>query len=134
MMAESNTAPVGAKGAPTDATSSRQNAIRATERLLEAAKDLHSSLRTGEAVYRKGLDSLREGVGVALAMDAVRAGAARTQLSECLEEFERCRHEVRLSLIVAGLDEGMSLGELGKAWGFSRQMASRYAEEARNRA
>ena len=67
-------------------------------------------------------------------MDAVRAGAARLQLSECLEEFERCRHEVRLSLIVAGLDEGMSLGELGKAWGFSRQMASRYAEEARNRA
>jgi hypothetical protein len=134
MMAESNTAPVGAKGAPTDATSSRQNAIRATERLLEAAKELHSSLRVGEAVYQKGLDGLRGDLSIAMTMDAVQAGVARVQLSECLEEFERCRHEVRLSLIAAGRDEGMSLGELGKAWGFSRQMASRYAEEARNRA
>jgi hypothetical protein len=51
-------------------------------------------------------------------------------MTDALDQFERLRHRSRLSLVVAGLDEGMTIGQFGRAWGFSRQLAARYAKEA----
>ncbi len=56
---------------------------------------------------------------------------ARLALREAFDQFEHQRHRTRLALVRAGLEEGMTIGELGRAWGFSRQLAARYAKECR---
>jgi hypothetical protein len=48
-----------------------------------------------------------------------------------MNEVESARHKVRRMAFARGLEEGMSIGELGRIWGFSRQLAARYAKEAR---
>lgn len=115
-------------------TDHRDAAIRETKQILEAAKTLHASLRANESVYRRGLKALEQGKDVATILGAVDVKSARQQLNETLEAFEHCRHQVRLALTAAGMDEGMTISDTGRAWGVSRQLASRYAHEALDQA
>ena len=108
-----------------------KTAARDTRTLLESARALRSHLRTVEAVYRRTLKSVENGNGASLTLNAEEAGRARQELTEALRDFEQCRHNARLSLIAAELDEGRSIGEIGRTWGFSRQLAAKYAKEAR---
>ncbi|HTU38263.1 MAG TPA: hypothetical protein VMF35_09605 [Acidimicrobiales bacterium] len=48
-----------------------------------------------------------------------------------LGELERARHRVRTAVFALGLAEGMTIGELGRLYGFSRQLAARIAAEVR---
>ena len=48
-----------------------------------------------------------------------------------LDELERARHRVRTAVFALGLSEGMTIGELGRLYGFSRQLAARVAAEVR---
>ena len=56
----------------------------------------------------------------------------RHSLTESIEQLESARHQSRLSLVAVGLREGMTIGDFGRIWGISRQLASRYAREARS--
>jgi hypothetical protein len=109
----------------------REEAIRELELLLSSAEEVRASVRSTEVRYRKGLKLLKEGIEVSVALDQVHAGSARLSLTKTLASFELARHRTRLALIAFGLAEGMTIGELGRSWGFSRQLASRYAKEAR---
>ena len=112
-------------------TGAREAAIRETERLIEVAKQLHASLRANEAVYRKGLKDLQKGLPIAATLEDVDVRVARQRLNDALEALEYSRHQVRLALTAAGLEEGMTVADTGRAWGVSRQLASRYARETR---
>lgn len=48
-----------------------------------------------------------------------------------LDELERARHRVRQAVFALGLTEGMTIGDLGRLYGFSRQLAARIAREVR---
>ncbi len=48
-----------------------------------------------------------------------------------LDELERARHRVRKAVFALGLSEGMTIGALGRIYGFSRQLAARIAREVR---
>ena len=50
-------------------------------------------------------------------------------LSEALFELDKCRRASQLASFRSALEHGMSINELAQIWGFSRQMASRYAKE-----
>jgi hypothetical protein len=50
---------------------------------------------------------------------------------DLLKAHAHARHQVRLGVIGLCLDSGMSIGDVGRLYGFSRQMASRYAKEVR---
>lgn len=110
----------------------RQAAIRELECLLASAQELRVSVRTSEAVYRKELKILKDRGSVSQALREAHAGTARMVLTDALGSFDLARHNSRLTLFAAGLAEDMTIGELGRAWRFSRQLASRYAKEARN--
>ena len=109
----------------------RDAAIRETEDLIETAKELHAALRKNEAVYRRGLKALQQGKPVAAILEDVGVRDARLQLNDALEALEHHRRQVRLALTSAGLDEGMTIADTGRAWGFSRQLAARYAMQTR---
>lgn len=55
---------------------------------------------------------------------------ARATANEALNAVIQARHEVRVRVVRAGLDEGMTIGELARQFNFSRQLGSRYAKEA----
>ena len=48
-----------------------------------------------------------------------------------LDALERARHRVRQGVFALGLSEGMTIGDLGRLYGFSRQLAARIAREVR---
>ena len=50
-----------------------------------------------------------------------------------MSEFESARHRFRLAMVAVSLDDGMNAAQIGQAFAFSRQLASRYLKEARER-
>jgi hypothetical protein len=109
----------------------RNAASQEIEELLESAKRLRADLRVKETAYRRTSRLLERGAPLEEVMEASGARSARQELTDAMADFERHRHSTRLSLTAAALAEGMSIGEIGRAWGFSRQLAARYAREAR---
>jgi hypothetical protein len=53
------------------------------------------------------------------------------EVARQLDELERARHRVRQAVFALGLSEGMTIGDLGRLYGFSRQLAARIAREVR---
>ena len=100
------------------------------EDLLEAAKRLRTTLLETETLYRRTLKSLRRHSKVTAAIKTNQYDAARKELTDALKDFERQRHLTLSSVILAQLAEGESISEIGRSWGFSHQLASRYAREA----
>jgi len=111
----------------------RPAAIQDIEHLLGAARGLRASVRSTEAQYHRTLRLLEKGAGVSDILEDVQGGAKRLALTQTLDHSEAMRHRCRLALVAAGLSEGMTIGELGRTWSFSRQLAARYAREARAR-
>ena len=111
----------------------RPAAVQEIEHLLASAQVLKASVRSMEVQYHRTLRLLEKGAEISDILEDVHAGATRLALTQTLDTFEMMRHRTRLALMAAGLSEGMTIGELGRAWKFSRQLAARYAKEARAR-
>jgi hypothetical protein len=109
----------------------RAASIQDLSRLLDAVRYLGDQLQACEAVYEETLLRLESEEMVSDILQSVDAGHARSGLNTALEKLERVRHCSRLSVIAAEIDEGSSISDVGRHWGFSRQMAQRYVKEAR---
>jgi hypothetical protein len=113
-------------------SNSDEVATRCAEQLIEAMQNLRRVLECRE-------EHIRNSLGIRLAAEdeyrAVFKGSLITEdredLTEALFELDRCRRASRIASFRSALDHGMSINELARIWGFSRQMASRYAKEAR---
>ena len=116
----------GTGSGTTGTEGSRKQAIAGLEQLLVALDDLAAQLVFARGQYDTARRSLEEGDPVATVLAKARAAETRETIMVALDEFEKCRYVSRISLIVAGLDDGMSISALGKGWGVSRQLISRY--------
>jgi hypothetical protein len=105
--------------------------VRLVERLLDALAELRTATSSAESDVRKGLEVALGGSDVATALVACNPAGTRQAMNDALDAVESARHDMRLTIFRIGLDEGMSIGDLGRAFGFSRQLASRMAKEAR---
>jgi hypothetical protein len=105
--------------------------VRLVEDLLEALAELRQTTRSTETVVRRALKLARSGADLRTALQACTPVETRHSMNEALKAVEAARHTMRLRIFELGLDEGLSIGELGRIFGFSRQLASRYASEAR---
>jgi hypothetical protein len=105
------------------------------------AADIHRLMATGQELQDQLLES-RKGFEVGLklldgdtplgeALVALNSAERRVRMTELLSEFDECRHRLRISITAAGIEEGMSIGDIGRAFGVSRQLAARFAKEAR---
>ena len=83
-------------------------------------------------MIRRALRKFERGEDVASVILATPPAESRQAIQDALSEVNRSRHRARLKIFAAALDQGVSIGELGRAWGISRQLASRYAQEATN--
>src|ERR1700733_9565423 len=100
-------------------TDSRVDAIADLKRLVECVDELRVKLQSTRAQYVKAISSLEHGDTVESALAHAEADRTRQGLTADLEVLERARHASRLSLIAAGVVEGMSINSIGRAWGVS---------------
>ena len=104
------------------------------ERALAERRDTASRLMDllGHEVdeYGPRVEAVRTG-RVEMLLEPQVAGPIRQSLSDAIIEFEAARHRFRLALVAVGLDHGMTARQVGDAFAFSRQLASRYVKEAR---
>jgi len=106
-------------------------AIRCTEQLIEAMQNLRRFLEVREETLRRALLANEPASDFSVALKDAQVTEHREDLNEALFALERCRRESRIASFRSALDHGVSISELSRIWGFSRQMASRYAKEAR---
>ena len=99
--------------------------------LVARSQELRRRLVEAERAYRRARRLVAQGSHMGELLSTVGAGKVRASVSDALDSFEKARHVARRSFIVAGQAEGMSLGQMSRLWGFSRQLAARYAAEAR---
>ena len=96
----------------------------------DAAVNLQTVLADDIAQYEGGMAAIRAGLAKDMLAPAV-GGSIRRSVSDAMNELEAARHRFRLALVAVAVDNGMNAGQVGEAFGFSCQLASRYLKEAR---
>ena len=96
----------------------------------DAAIRLQQVLADDISQFEDAGSAVREGRAMEF-LDRPIGGAARRTVTDAVAEFECARHRFRLALVAVGVDGGMSGADIGTALAFSRQLASRYLQEAR---
>ena len=92
-------------------------------------KHTREQLRATEAAYRRAIRAIEQGLPIGDTLDIIAAPSTRAGLNSALSELEHSRHRSRLAMFAGGIEEGLSISELGRKMGFSRQLAARYAHE-----
>jgi hypothetical protein len=108
-----------------------KEAMRCVERVIEAMQDLRSVLENREKALRQAITVREPALDYARAVKEAHVSEEQADLGEALFLLEQRRRESRIASFRSALDHGVSINELSRIWGFSRQMASRYAKEAR---
>ena len=100
------------------------------EELILATVELRRQLVTHEAVCRQVLSDVREQAVIGPVLPVVRADLWRSATTDAIKEFEGTRHRARLARVAMSVDEGMTIAEIARSWGVSRQLASRWVRES----
>jgi hypothetical protein len=106
-------------------------AIHSVELVIEAMENLQVVLARRVDLLRRSIEFEEPAADYEQAVKDSHMTEERANLHEALNILEQRRRESRLASFRSALDHGVSISELARIWGFSRQMASRYAKEAR---
>ena len=108
-----------------------RDTVQLIEDLQAALADLRAATRATEVTVRRALKMAKDGADVSTALTATKPAETRQAMNDALKAVEAARHQMRLRIFAEGLAQGMTIGNLGRIFGFSRQLAARYAKEAR---
>lgn len=106
-----------------------QRALSDLERSMEQTQSVLAEAATTYGRFRR---RTAEGVPVEDAFSDL--AMPWSAVARQLDELERVRHRVRTAVFALGLAEGMTIAQLGRLYGFSRQLAARVAKEVRQSA
>ncbi len=109
----------------------REALLASIEEVDKAFKDARNAFGKAASTYRAFARRIGQGKSVPEAFHGLEVPETRRWLMELLDRLEQARHETRTAIFAVGLAEGMSIGELSRLFGFSRQLAARFAQEAR---
>jgi hypothetical protein len=105
-------------------------AVEAVEELIEALVDAGAEIRNTEQALRLALKRVQEDEELETVILMVQPAGLRQSLNDALEVVNQKRHTTRLKVFALALERGHSIAEMGRSWGISRQLASRYVREA----
>jgi len=105
-------------------------AVQALEEVADALADAQRALHVAEVAARQGLLQEDRGVPRAASLRAHPVSLYRPGVDDALKRLELARHRVLVAIFAVAMEDGMSIGELSRIYGFSRQRATRYAKEA----
>ena len=109
----------------------KKDPFRVVEELLASMAALRVSTRETETAVRRAMKKAQRGDDLAAVLASLDPATTRHSMNDALKAVEQARHDMRLAVFAEALDRGTSIGELGRIFGFSRQLAARYAKEAR---
>jgi len=109
----------------------RDAVVADIHRLMATGQELQDQLLESRKGFTVGLKLLESDTPLGRALVELNSAERRVRMTELLSEFDECRHRLRISITAAGIEEGMSIGDIGRAFGVSRQLAARFAKEAR---
>src|SRR5271165_5593727 len=101
-----------------------------TERLRAfsgTVERLRAVLQRFDRASLKLATRIDDGANLVVALDHLDGRVRRAEVTEAIEEFESVRHQVRLAMFDLAKEQGISLAEVARALGISRQLASRQA-------
>ena len=107
--------------------------MRSMQRLVDALADARRSFREVEQSYQRALRKAERSGDVQSALLSPQLGVWRQSVNDAIDEIERQRREMRRCLFALAMSENYSIGEMGRMFGFSRQLASKYANELNDR-
>lgn len=96
-------------------------------RANEALRDILARLDRATRTLGEGVEA---GESVAEALERANGIVALRDVRTALEHWESVRRDVRVLLLALAHEEGISMAEMGRRLGFSRQLASRLSADA----
>ena len=103
----------------------RGRALDDLDELIRVTREARQDLRTYQSALEKNRRHLARG-GDASEMNALfDIRAVRATLTERLNAVEHARSVSRVSLWRLQVSEGLTIAEIARSWGFSRQLVSR---------
>ena len=114
----------------------RNDAINAVEATMRASAALRKHLVASERVGRRMIRALENGVPISesVAVSGASTAELRRESRDLAVAYEQRRHEMREIFVLAALDEHMTIGEIARQLGVSRQLGSRLVHEAQEHA
>ncbi len=108
----------------------RQTFMDDVRRYIAAGERLAAGVSEFNDMNRAALVDLEAGMGLTESFGIRDSAGWSRRMSSLLDDFEACRRETRSSAAAALLDEGRSITDVGRAFGVSHQLASRFAKGA----
>ena len=103
------------------------------QQLVDTLADARSTFREVEQFFQRALKKADRGGNLQSALLSPELGLSRQSMNDAVDAIERQRREMRHKLFALAMTEGYSIGEMGRMFGFSRQLASKYREGAGQR-
>jgi hypothetical protein len=101
----------------------------ARELMVKRSDELSVALQQFRSATCAGIELSHQGVPLLEGLAATGGPSVRTNLNEALDAMERARKEVRAAMVDVATEDGVTLSQLAKAIGVSRQLLSRFALE-----
>ena len=108
----------------------RARASKAVSHMREAAQSMIDRLQFDVQFAGDVIAALNREQTVSEGMRGLDMPGVRLGLTEAISRLESARLEARRHLFRAMVDEGLSIGDVARTWGISRQLASRILREA----
>ena len=109
----------------------KKKVLASVDEFVEACEAFRETLRSVGTSNRRMRSLIEAGRPMREVLSVGGTSEIRMTVTQQIRNLESARHEVRKAVFALGLKEGLSIGELARLMGFSRQLASAYAKEAR---
>jgi hypothetical protein len=109
----------------------RNATLTALDGVIQASMAARQALRQSETFLRRLRRRLEKGSSLVEALAGLDIADERQSTFDRLTALEHARRDARRAIIALGLSEGLSLGQMARQWGVSRQLVTRLAKEGR---
>ena len=110
--------------------SERERALAGLQEFQAQTASLRRALRGYERVFGGASRRVEQGALLHEVMRKIGVSELRADLVDRLARFEEARHAMRVACFHLSHTEGLSIGEIARLWGISRQLTSRLINEA----
>jgi DNA invertase Pin-like site-specific DNA recombinase len=109
--------------------SSQEEVVEALEELISALAVARAEMRRAQLAMGRALKRIAGGETIESLIVLQPPAEKRKAFLEALEDVHRTRHAARQKVFTYAQVRGLTIAELARAWGISRQLASRYLKE-----
>ncbi len=109
----------------------REQFIEDVRAYTQAGERLVAGVIAFNVMQTEAVADLEQGMSLTESFELRDSSAWSRLISNLLEEFEACRRTTRTSAATALMAEGKNVTDVGRAFGVSHQLASRFAKVPR---